>query len=181
MKNLSDLLKHVLISEVIGEGIYKIKSIRKLHVIYTAAFGLGFTSHAIMDLLDPDYVVNWFNFSNLRPVIFYVGIQLIFTLLLLKHIFSEGNKSPVKIKIKLFAIAGGILPDIIDGFYSLINPAAWYNGNLLFFFHRSHGHTYIMSMGATLAISLSLYFIRIYFIPIIYSHTKKSRPQGARK
>ncbi|MFW6270445.1 MAG: hypothetical protein ACOC4G_10220, partial [Bacillota bacterium] len=73
---------------------------------------------------------------------------------------------------KLFSLMGAIIPDIIDGSYSLINPEAWYNGNLIFFWHRSNGNFYAQTIGATLAISVSLYYFRFYLMPYIIKLNK---------
>lgn len=84
------------------------------------SFGLGMASHAVMDYTLQEYrgwppLKHW-------PWWAWQGICSI-TLL-----YRFGLS---------WALLGAVVPDIIDGVYSLINPQAWHRGDLLCPWHRA--------------------------------------------
>nr|AGF93376.1 membrane protein [uncultured organism] len=163
---MSDLIKHVLIGEVLGESLSSSK-FSFLNNEFTA-FSTGLSSQIIMDYIDNEFVVNWFNFQQFTPeVIFYIFFQAVITFLIIKNILDYRKKDYHKFKLKVYSISGAVLPDVIDGIYSIFKPGAWYNGNLIFFWHRSKELLPVQTIGATLAISFSLFFFRFYIYPFL--------------
>ena len=61
--NVSDLLKHMVVADSIG--VMMSASEKKMMSNVGTAFALGVASHAVMDLAEPDYTVNWFDAHQL--------------------------------------------------------------------------------------------------------------------
>ena len=162
---MSDLIKHILIGETFGElsSISKMSFIKNKYFL----FSTGLSSHIIMDLIDKEYVVNWFNYSELKPAVFYIFFQSFLSIYILYQVIKERKKKPDCFKIKMFSILGAVIPDIIDGLYSILNPEVWYNGSLIFFWHRSSEYMYTQTIGATIAITFSLFLCRFYLFPYL--------------
>ncbi|MFW5787265.1 MAG: hypothetical protein ACOCV3_03260, partial [Halanaerobiales bacterium] len=90
--------------------------------------------------MDNEFVVNWFNFQELKYALPFLAVQISLSLVVLWLIFSPHRFPRVKNrKLRIFFLIGGVLPDLIDGVYALVNPQAWYNGQLLFPWHISEG------------------------------------------
>ena len=163
---MSDLIKHVLIGEVIGESLYRVNN--SFFNNRFTAFTAGLSSQIIMDYLDNEFVVNWFNLKAFNTqALFYLFFETFITLFIIYHIYQKKSKNPPLFQLKLFAISGAVVPDIIDAGYALIKPQAWYNGDLIFFWHRSKEVLPMQTIGATVAISFSLFFFRFYIYPFL--------------
>ncbi len=167
---MSDILKHVVVGDLIGEQTHYFNLPDR--VKGGLSFAGGFASHIILDLIDIDYTVNWFNPLHLRAARPFVLAQvagiLIVLHLALRHRMTNARQS----NLRLLAIAGSVAPDIIDGIYSLLNPEVWYTGQLLFPWHRTRGHMFRTGMWPTLGGTLMIMFLR-YCIPPIYRKIKK--------
>jgi len=70
---MSDLIKHVLVGDMIGS--FAANSEHKFfHKTYTV-FTLGVISHALMDISEPDFTVNWFNQAQLGNAAPFLALQ----------------------------------------------------------------------------------------------------------
>ena len=107
-------------------------------LINALALLLGFATHATLDL-----TVN--EFKAWPPARFwpwYATQVIVVTVLIVL--------SP---PLAVWAIIGGLLPDIIDGVYGfIINKDAWMRGDLLFWFHRPRGATSTQSLKANIIV-----------------------------
>jgi len=167
---MSDLIKHVLVGDMIGS--FAANSEHKFfHKTYTV-FTLGVISHALMDISEPDFTVNWFNQGQLGNAAPFLALQGGGTFFVLKTMLHSTKKNPLARKLRIAAIIGAVIPDVIDGIYSLINPSAWYTGQLICPWHnasynRMPWHVNLMSMWATTLLSAGLIFVRYCSIPFI--------------
>ncbi len=160
---MSDLLKHVIVGDLIGEQCHRFRlsdSGRRW-----LAFGGGFASHIVLDLIDVDYTINWFNPIQLRAACPFVIAQAAGILLVLIIALRDTKIRPSRGQLRLWAIAGSVAPDVIDGFYSVLNPQVWYTGQLLLPFHRTRGPIQRMGMWPTLGITLLIMLLRYGTIP----------------
>ena len=90
------------------------------------AFVIGFGSHAVLDVIEPqEYSVNLFSWGKDRG---FIILEIILTLTLIALSFFN--------RIYLFAMLGAILPDLIDGIACIINPERYEKGEHIFPFHR---------------------------------------------
>ena len=105
------------------------------------SFGLGVASHAVMDYTLQEYR-GW---PLLKHWPWWVW-QCICSIILLYHFGLS------------WALLGAVVPDIIDGVYSLINPQAWHRGDLLCPWHRAGAEIWKrdMSWASTFAVEALL-------------------------
>jgi len=167
---MSDLTKHVIIGDMLGTiSAYYNKPIINNNFF---AFGLGFLSHAVLDYLENDYVVNWFNISELSAALPFIIFQITAAgILLWVFIYNNSKYSSEYTKLRIIAVIGAISPDLIDALYSVINPSAWYSGKLIFPWHSLQAGTekFIMSMYATMAITCLFIIVRFLFYKYLFT------------
>lgn len=156
--NVSDLLKHIVVADSIG--VMMSASEKKMMSNVGTAFALGVASHAVMDLAEPDYTVNWFDAYQLGLSGPFLGFQIAGIAFVLRMVFAETRGDPNGLKLRLAAIIGGVIPDVIDGVYAILNPHAWYAGQLLLPWHNRTWQVNPMSMWATSALTLVVLVIR---------------------
>lgn len=161
---MSDLLKHILVGDLIG-SLAATESKKNMRI--ASVFSLGVLSHAIMDMAEPDFTVNWFNPLELRRATPFLGFQAGGILFILRNTFKETRGDSHALKLRLAAIIGAVIPDIIDGIYSIINPTAWYTGRLLCPWHINTWQKNPMSMLATATIS-SVGLLMRYLLPPLF-------------
>lgn len=168
---MSDLLKHILVGDVIGRlaADSENRSVNSL----ASVFSLGVLSHAIMDMCEPDFTVNWFNPTELQKATPFLAFQTGGISFLLRNTFRETRGNPRALKLRLAAIAGAVIPDIVDGIYAVLNPQAWYSGRLLCPWHINTWQVNPMSMWATACISSVCTLFR-FLIPPLY---RRFRPR----
>ena len=154
---MSDLLKHVVVADSIGVMLNA--SERKTSNI-VVAFTLGVASHALMDTAEPDYTVNWFGATQWGVTAPFLLFQTGGIILVLRSVLLESRGNRREFRLRMAAIIGGIIPDIIDGVYSVLNPHAWYAGQLLLPWHNRTWQVNPMSMWATSALTLVVLIIR---------------------
>ena len=112
-------------------------------------FLIGLISHAILDSIEPqEYSINAF-----KPDKDILFIEFILSSLLI--CLAWGNT------LILYSILGGILPDIIDGFLSLIDKSRYMSGNHLFWFHKANSNIKEMSKEKTIIISIILFIVTL--------------------
>lgn len=171
---MSDLLKHILVADVIGSMVAGWKG---RHATMATAFGLGIFSHAIMDLSEPDFTVNWFHSQQLKEATPFLGLQATGMAFVLRTMVKETRGDFRALKLRSAAIVGAVLPDVIDGIYALINPRAWYAGQMLFPWHVLTWQVNPMSMWATSLISGALMGARYIIYPLL--SRLRWEPRGA--
>ncbi|MFP4200966.1 MAG: hypothetical protein ACLFS8_06105 [Clostridia bacterium] len=154
---MSDTLKHIVVADSIGVMLNNTDG--RLNSL-PVAFTLGVASHAVMDLTEPDFTVNWFNSQQLRLALPFLGFQLGGIVLVLRVMRSETRGNPRAFRLRVAAIIGSVLPDVIDAIYTVFNPAAWYAGRLLCPWHNSTWQVNPMSMWATTGLTLLAMAIR---------------------
>ncbi|MGM0445989.1 MAG: hypothetical protein ACQEQH_06230 [Bacillota bacterium] len=165
---MSDTVKHVIAGDMIGTILAYFDN--PLINNSFAAFSLGFGSHAVLDLIENDYVVNWFNISELIYALPFVIFQITAAVVLLwVFVYNNRKYSSKYTKLRITAVFGAIVPDIIDGVYSIINPAAWYEGNLIFPWHSIDvgSKDIVMSMYMTMLITIIFIIMRYLFYKYI--------------
>lgn len=167
---MSDMVKHVIVGDMLGTlSAYFDNPVLNNSV---CAFGAGFLSHAALDYIENDYVVNWFNQSEFLEALPFVIFQVVATAILL-YIFIYNNKkySSKYTNLRIIAVIGAISPDLIDGIYSVINPAAWYSGQLIFPWHSLDvgSENFTMSMYATMLITIIFIISRYFFYKYIFT------------
>jgi len=150
-------LKHVVVADSIGVMLNA--SGRKMGNL-GSAFALGVASHAVMDLAEPDYTVNWFDSYYLGQAAPFLGFQVGGIVFVLRMVFAETRGNPRGFRLRMAAIVGAVIPDVIDGVYAIFNPHAWYSGQLLFPWHNRTWQVNPMSMWATSALTLLLLVLR---------------------
>ena len=167
---MSDMVKHVIIGDILGTiSAYFNKPIINNCVF---AFGLGFLSHAVLDNIENDYVVNWFNKNELIDALPFIIFQITVTAILLWiFIYNNRKYSSEYTKLRIIAVIGAISPDLIDALYSVIYPAAWYSGKLIFPWHSLQvgSKNFIMSMYATMAITVIFIIARYLFYKYLFT------------
>ncbi len=159
---MSDMLKHVVVADAIGSMLNTSDS--KISNV-GAAFALGMASHAIMDISEPDFTVNWFDAQQLRLATPFLGFQIGGIMFVLRTMFAETRGDPRGLSLRLAAIIGTVIPDVIDGIYSILNPHAWYAGQLLFPWHVRTWQVNPMSMWATTALTAAVLALRYLLTP----------------
>ncbi|MFW5998939.1 MAG: hypothetical protein ACOCP5_04215 [Halanaerobiaceae bacterium] len=160
---MSDMLKHVVVADMLGEvSAYSNLSWLNNRAI---AFITGFLSHIVLDYIDNEFVVNWFNIPQLRLAIPFLIFQLLFVIIIIHTIYYNSRKRVSRYShLRICFIIGAVIPDIIDGIYTLFSPQAWYTGTLLFPWHRIGDKTGDpMSMYNTILISSIFVIIRYVF------------------
>lgn len=165
---MSDTVKHVIVGDMIGTILAYFDN-PIINNPFTA-FSFGFASHALLDNLENDFVVNWFNISELRYALPFVMFQIIAAIILVWiFIYNNRRYSSKYTTMRISAVVGAIIPDIIDGFYSILNPAAWYEGQLLFPWHSIDvgAQDKIMSMHITMIITVIFIIMRFLFYKYI--------------
>ncbi|MFW6035445.1 MAG: hypothetical protein ACOCRZ_04250 [Halothermotrichaceae bacterium] len=173
---MSDILKHILVGDMLGKA--SANSHNRLAGNIVTAFSLGVVSHAVMDMVEPDYTINWFNKTEISRDIPYLLFQLsgisLFALITRKE--KKRNSSYVYL-LRIAAIIGAIIPDIIDGIYSIINPSAWYTGQLIFPWHRARTNQAheLMSMWSTMLLTCVFFICNYISIPLYRLLLKKSK------
>jgi hypothetical protein len=122
--------------------------------IPVVGFIIGFLSHIILDILEPqEYKINFTKVNNDKDIIM---LEVLLSLAL--FYYSLGN-------IVIFlTVIGGILPDLIDGILSIIDRSRYQKGKHLFWFHRSNGEELTMSKRKTMILSIILTIITFIFI-----------------
>lgn len=167
---MSDTIKHVIIGDIIGTILAHFDN--KIINNSITAFSLGFISHIFLDNLENDFVVNWFNFSKLKYALPFVLFQIIAAVILV-WVFIYNNKkySSKYTTLRISAVIGAIIPDIIDGVYSIINPTAWYEGQLLFPWHSIDVglESKVMSMHLTMIITIIFIIFRYLFYKYLFT------------
>lgn len=167
---MSDTVKHVIVGDMIGTILAYFDN-PVLNNPFTA-FSLGFASHALLDNIENDFVVNWFNFSELRYALPFVMFQIMAAIILVWiFIYNNRKYSSTYTTMRISAVVGAIIPDIIDGVYSILNPAAWYEGQLLFPWHSIDvgAQDKIMSMHITMIITVAFIIMRFLFYKYIFT------------
>ncbi|MFO7815929.1 MAG: hypothetical protein R6V14_09445 [Halanaerobiales bacterium] len=167
---MSDTVKHVIVGDMIGTILAYFDN-PVINNPFTA-FSLGFASHALLDNLENDFVVNWFNISRLRYAFPFLMFQIIAAIILIWIFIYNNKKYSSKYTIlRICAVVGAIIPDIIDGVYSIVNPAAWYEGKLLFPWHSidAGAQDKIMSMHMTMIITVVFIIMRFLFYKYIFT------------
>ncbi len=154
---MSDLLKHVIVADSIGVMLNA--SDKKISNV-GSAFALGVVSHAVMDMVEPDYTVNWFDSYQLGLAAPFLTFQTGGMIFVIRTMLSETRGDPRGFRLRIAAIIGSVIPDIIDGIYSLMNPHAWFAGRLLFPWHNRTWQVNPMSMWATSALTLVVLAVR---------------------
>ncbi len=167
---MSDMVKHVIVGDMLGTlSAYCDNPIINNSV---CAYGLGFLSHAVLDYTENDYVVNWFNQGELVEALPFIIFQVVATAILL-YIFIYNNRkySSNYTNLRIIAVIGAISPDLIDALYSVINPVAWYSGQLIFPWHSldAGSEKFIMSMYATMAITVVFIITRYLFYKYLFT------------
>jgi len=72
---------------------------------------------------------------------------------------------PRGLGLRLAAIIGTVIADVIDGIYSILNPHAWYAGQLLFPWHVRTWQVNPMSMWSTTALTYPVLALRYLLTP----------------
>ena len=93
----------------------------------TEAFIVGFLSHAVLDSVRPQM----YRFDLFRPVN-NGDIIVLETGLSLYQIWKYRHHEKI-----LYAIAGSLTPDFIEGVFVLNNRKRWYEGNHIFPWHSN--------------------------------------------
>ncbi|HEX6971197.1 MAG TPA: hypothetical protein VF234_03175 [Limnochordia bacterium] len=93
------------------------------------AFVLGFLSHAVLDTVVHDPVVDWQTPGALARQAGYIGSEAGLSLFLIQGMTAR----------EWWGVLGSVAPDLIDGLYSLAHPEAWWRGELLLPWHRASG------------------------------------------
>ncbi len=167
---MSDMIKHVIVGDMLGTiSAYFHNQIINNSVF---AFGIGFSSHIILDYLENDYVVNWFNMNELSNALPFLIFQFIATIILLwVFIYNNRRYTSKYSQLRIIAVFGAVSPDIIDGLYSVLNPEAWYSGNLIFPWHSTQAgmQNFTMSMYTTMAITVVFIILRYLFYKYIFT------------
>lgn len=84
----------------------------------------GMVSHAFLDELVDEPVINWTDPGELRRNGLWIAWQIV------------GALAVMYLSRSWWGMLGGVLPDLIDGARSLVNRSAWMRGQHLFWFHR---------------------------------------------
>lgn len=161
---MSDILKHVVVGDLIG--CMAASSKNRVHNNLGTAFALGVLSHAVLDMSEPDYTVNWFSPTALTSSTPFLGFQFAGVGLAFKMLGKNTRDNPRALMIRTAAISGAVIPDIIDGIYSVLNPNAWYSGQLLFPWHVATYQVNPMSMWSTTLLSAMLLLLRYLTLPL---------------
>lgn len=154
---MSDLLKHVVVADAIG---VMLNTSQKRTANTATAFTLGVVSHAVMDIAEPDFTVNWFDSYQLGVAAPFLGFQVGGIFFVLRMVFAETRGDSRAFRLRMAAIIGAVIPDVIDGIYAVLNPQAWFAGQLIFPWHTRTWQVNPMSMWATSALSLLVLSIR---------------------
>ena len=109
------------------------------------AFIVGFASHAVLDIIEPQE-----HKINIRKDTDMILLEVLLSATMI--IMFRGNP------VILCGIIGGILPDVIDGTLSIINRDRYMTGNHLFWFHRPRDSRE-MSKKVTMLVSIVLTFV----------------------
>jgi hypothetical protein len=158
---MSDELSHVLVGDVIGRIAAQVDN-PKVNTPFVAAL-LGFASHALLDKVDHDYTPNLMAWKTdvdeaLKDA-GYLAVEL--SGIVAKIIEVSREKDPHTREMRIAGIIGSVLPDVIDGLYSVLKPEAWAEGKLLIPFHRAEpGPRQDMSREATLAKTSAIWFLQ---------------------
>ncbi|MFW6287504.1 MAG: hypothetical protein ACOC2J_01985 [bacterium] len=176
---MSDMLKHLIVGDLLGQ-LFSYFDRYWLNNSFLA-FAVGFSSHIVLDYTDNEFVVNWFNIQELSYAIPFLLFQIIFSAILLRKVINNSRLSVSKYsRLRIYFIIGAVAPDIVDGIYSLINPAAWYNGQLLFPWHMAReGAGNVMSMYNTIIFSFA--FVIVHYFLVLRNRDKKLLRRGAIK
>lgn len=162
---MSDILKHVIVGDLIG-----CVGANAEHPAINnpgSVFALAVMSHAVMDVSEPDYTVNWFNAMALREAAPFLGIQSVGLGFVLGVFVRNTRNNPRAFWLRLTGIVGAVIPDVIDGVYAVLNPQAWYAGRLLFPWHTLTWQVNVMSMWSTSLLSLILLGVRYLTLPVL--------------
>ena len=172
---MSDLLKHVVVADFLGDMMAHSDN---RYINMTTAFGLGVASHAVMDISEPDFTVNWFNFVQLKGATPFLGLQAVGVWFVIRTMFRETKGDFRAFRLRLAAIVGSIFPDVVDGIYAMINPRAWYAGQMLFPWHRLTWQVNPMSMWATTLFTAGLMGLRYVVFPLLATLGLRPRSTG---
>ncbi len=162
---LSDLLKHVIVGDLIG--CVGANSERRALNNPGTVFALAVMSHAVMDVSEPDYTVNWFNAMALKEAAPFLGIQSVGIGFVLATFVRNTQDNPRAFWLRLTGIVGAVIPDVIDGVYAVLNPQAWYAGRMLLPWHTLTWQVNVMSMWSTSLLSVILLGARYLTLPIL--------------
>lgn len=89
----------------------------------------------------------------------YVAIELSGIVAKIVEVCREEDSHTREMRIA--GIIGSVLPDVIDGIYSILRPEEWQKGNLLIPFHKAQpGPRQDMSREATLAKTSAIWFLQ---------------------
>lgn len=117
------------------------------------AFVLGFLSHALFDYTKPQhYILDFWN-----PEKKDMDLILLEALISL-YVLNQCRNN----KLELYAVAGALLPDIIDGALSIANQERWYEGDHLFPWHDRR-NVENMTKEETMGLSLTLFAANFAF------------------
>ncbi len=155
---MSDLLKHVLVGDLIGSLAANSKDPKKNNL--ATVFMLGVISHAVMDISEPDYTINWFNRAELISALPFLTLQVGGIGLVMENTVRESRSCPRTLMLRMAGILGAVIPDFIDGIYSILNPHAWYSGQLLCPWHIRTWQVNLMSMWGTSILTGALALFR---------------------
>jgi hypothetical protein len=108
------------------------------------ALWAGIASHAAMDMLLPEYRP-WPPGDNIA----IIAWEAVASYVLLREAYKREERA---------GVLGQLAPDIVDGVYSLLNPAAWQTGKLLCPWHRAGAEIWKrdMSWASTFAVEALL-------------------------
>ncbi len=176
---MSDLLKHLIVGDLLGQLFSYFDRYWLNNSMF--AFIVGFLSHIVLDYSDNEFVVNWYNIQELSYAIPFLLFQIVFSAILLRKVINNSRLRESKYsRLRIYFIIGAVSPDIIDGIYSIINPAAWYNGQLLFPWHMvKEGSGNVMSMYNTLIFSSA--FVIVHYFIILRKRNKMILRRGVIK
>jgi hypothetical protein len=122
--------------DFLGEIAAQLYKNQQLHPAIPAALA-GFASHALLDRVDADYTPDWTawvdNPDALKADLPYIAAQLVGAASEVYSLTQEDD--PTTRWARVAGVVGAVLPDIIDGIYSVVNPEAWKKGDLLLPFH----------------------------------------------
>ena len=112
----------------------------------TQAFVAGFISHALLDSVRPQM----YRFDLFKPRGNY-DIVALETGLSLYQIWKHRENEKI-----MYAIAGSLAPDLIEGVFVIADKSRWYKGNHIFLWHSNNTDNR-MNKEYTMIFSLTLF------------------------
>jgi hypothetical protein len=134
---MSDELTHASVGDVIARVVAKVPDGR-ISTPFVAAC-MAFASHVGMDIVDNDYTLDPTGWSRdaylLETQMPILANQISGLGMELYGILTDNNNK--RRDIRLAALLGSILPDVIDGVYAYLHPDLWQSGKMLFPWHQA--------------------------------------------